>query len=162
MLLLGVLLFGGSLLAAVLLGLTPALAPLGGGWWPLAYVPGWMQTIGHLSPVAWFLDAANARLLYENNHDALTRLPNRSFFQQRLGELWTALERDGAGLAVMFLDLDRFKRINDQFGHPFGDLLLVAAGERLSGCLRETNSGQIRSEQSPCIPARLECHPPLQ
>ncbi|WP_312379417.1 sensor domain-containing phosphodiesterase [Pseudomonas oryzihabitans] len=85
------------------------------------------------------LDAANARLLYENNHDALTRLPNRSFFQQRLGELWTALERDGAGLAVMFLDLDRFKRINDQFGHPFGDLLLVAAGERLSGCLRETD-----------------------
>lgn len=85
------------------------------------------------------LDAANARLLYENNHDALTRLPNRSFFQHRLGELWTALERDGAGLAVMFLDLDRFKRINDQFGHPFGDLLLVAAGERLSGCLRETD-----------------------
>ena len=85
------------------------------------------------------LDEANARLLYENNHDALTRLPNRSFFQQRLGELWAALEREGTGLAVMFLDLDRFKRINDQFGHPFGDLLLVAAGQRLSSCLRETD-----------------------
>lgn len=85
------------------------------------------------------LDDANARLLYENNHDALTRLPNRSFFQQRLAGLWAALERDGTGLAVMFLDLDRFKRINDQFGHPFGDLLLVAAGQRLSSCLRETD-----------------------
>ncbi|GAC1037484.1 EAL domain-containing protein [Pseudomonas sp. No.117] len=85
------------------------------------------------------LDDANARLLYENNHDSLTRLPNRSFFQQRLGALWSAVEREGAGLAVMFLDLDRFKRVNDQFGHPFGDLLLVAAGERLSSCLRESD-----------------------
>ena len=85
------------------------------------------------------LDEANARLLYENNHDALTRLPNRSFLQQRLGEHWSAFERDGSDLAVMFLDLDRFKRVNDQFGHPFGDLLLVAAAERLSGCLRETD-----------------------
>lgn len=85
------------------------------------------------------LDEANARLLYENNHDALTRLPNRSFFQQRLSLHWSALEREGTGLAVMFLDLDRFKRINDQFGHPFGDLLLIAAGERLSSCLRDTD-----------------------
>ena len=85
------------------------------------------------------LDAANARLVYENNHDSLTSLPNRSFFQQRLGELWSALARDGSGLAVMFLDLDRFKRVNDQFGHPFGDRLLIAAAARLSSCLRDSD-----------------------
>lgn len=40
------------------------LVPLGGGWWPLAYVPGWMQIVGHLSPVAWFLDAVNAVIFF--------------------------------------------------------------------------------------------------
>lgn len=83
------------------------------------------------------LDAANARLVYENTHDGLTRLANRNFLLQRLDELWLGLQQGESGFAVMFLDLDRFKLVNDRFGHAFGDLLLTAAAERLSSCLRE-------------------------
>lgn len=83
------------------------------------------------------LDEANARLVYENTHDGLTRLANRNFLLQRLDQLWLGLQRGEPGFVVMFLDLDRFKLVNDRFGHAFGDLLLVAAAERLGSCLRE-------------------------
>lgn len=83
------------------------------------------------------LDEANARLVYENTHDGLTRLANRTFLLQRLDQLWLSLQRGEPGFVVMFLDLDRFKLVNDRFGHAFGDLLLVAAAERLGSCLRE-------------------------
>jgi diguanylate cyclase (GGDEF)-like protein len=80
-------------------------------------------------------DAANARLLHENFHDALTGLPNRTHLLQRLDEAWRGYRDDGRPLAVMFIDLDRFKLINDSLGHHFGDLLLCRAGERLRSCL---------------------------
>ncbi|MCF4997190.1 EAL domain-containing protein [Pseudomonas syringae] len=85
------------------------------------------------------LDHANAKLQHENSHDALTGLPNRTYLQQRLNLAWLRFGREGGHLAVMFIDLDRFKMVNDSLGHHFGDLLLMQAAHRLRGCLRETD-----------------------
>lgn len=85
------------------------------------------------------LDHANAKLQHENSHDALTGLANRTYLQQRLNLAWSQFESEGGQLAVMFIDLDRFKMVNDSFGHHFGDLLLMHAAHRLRSCLRETD-----------------------
>ena len=85
------------------------------------------------------LDHANAKLQHENAHDALTGLPNRTYLQQRLNQAWMRFGREGGHLAVMFIDLDRFKMVNDSLGHHFGDLLLMQAAHRLRGCLRDTD-----------------------
>lgn len=85
------------------------------------------------------LDLANAKLLHENIHDSLTGLPNRSHLQQQLDWEWQQFIKDGRQLVVMFLDLDRFKLINDSRGHHFGDLLLMAAAARLRACLRDSD-----------------------
>ncbi|MGV8918091.1 MAG: EAL domain-containing protein [Pseudomonas sp.] len=85
------------------------------------------------------LDYANAKLQHENFHDALTGLPNRTCLQQRLNIAWLQYRDEGRQLAVMFIDLDRFKMVNDSLGHHFGDLLLMQAAHRLRSCLRETD-----------------------
>lgn len=85
------------------------------------------------------LDHANAKLQHENAHDALTGLPNRTYLQQRLNLAWSRFGSEGGHLAVMFIDLDRFKMVNDSLGHHFGDLLLMQAAQRLRGCLRDTD-----------------------
>lgn len=85
------------------------------------------------------LDHANAKLQHENSHDALTGLPNRTYLQQHLNLAWSRFGSEGGHLAVMFIDLDRFKMVNDSLGHHFGDLLLMQAAHRLRGCLRDTD-----------------------
>ncbi|MGF6756719.1 diguanylate cyclase (GGDEF)-like protein [Paraburkholderia sp. GAS42] len=82
------------------------------------------------------LDDANARLLHENFHDALTGLPNRAHLRQRLETAWQAHCTQGAALSVLFIDLDRFKVVNDSLGHHFGDVLLVQVAGRLRACMR--------------------------
>ena len=69
-------------------------------------------------------------------HDTLTGLPNRSLFQNRVEQALEAARRDGGALAVMLMDLDRFKEINDTFGHQSGDQLLAEVGVHLSKALR--------------------------
>ncbi|CAH2900686.1 MAG: GAF domain/GGDEF domain/EAL domain protein [uncultured Paraburkholderia sp.] len=85
------------------------------------------------------LDRANAQLLHENFHDSLTGLPNRSHLLERLGAEWIRHLDSGRRLVVMFLDLDRFKVVNDSLGHHFGDQLLVSAAKRLRDCLSRTD-----------------------
>jgi diguanylate cyclase (GGDEF)-like protein len=78
---------------------------------------------------------AEASLVFMSRHDALTRLPNRVLFYERL-EQALGLAGRGTGCAVLCLDLDHFKLVNDTLGHPAGDDLLRAAAERLQDCVR--------------------------
>lgn len=77
------------------------------------------------------------RLHYLANYDGLTGLPNRRLFLDRLNVYLSHARRDKHMLAVMFVDLDRFKQINDAHGHRIGDALLIAMAERMKSCLRE-------------------------
>lgn len=79
---------------------------------------------------------AEEKVNYQAFHDLLTGLPNRSLYNQRLLEALTKAQHQGHHLAVMFLDLDRFKTINDTLGHAIGDLLLQQVAQRISRCLR--------------------------
>ncbi|MGH8731535.1 MAG: putative bifunctional diguanylate cyclase/phosphodiesterase, partial [Burkholderiales bacterium] len=73
------------------------------------------------------------------DHDELTGLPNRSLFKQSLAQAIQRAGRSGKFLSVLFLDLDRFKNINDSLGHETGDEVLRAVAERLSGCVRQVD-----------------------
>lgn len=68
--------------------------------------------------------------------DALTGLPNRRLLMDRLGQAVPVAKRQGWPMAVMFIDLDRFKYVNDTFGHEEGDNLLIEVARRFSGCIR--------------------------
>jgi diguanylate cyclase (GGDEF)-like protein/PAS domain S-box-containing protein len=86
------------------------------------------------------LKQAQARLDYQAHHDPLTGLPNRTLFESRLhGALIHSREASSLG-AVLFLDLDRFKHINDSLGHPVGDLLLKSIALRLKENLRDIDT----------------------
>ncbi|MBD2310817.1 EAL domain-containing protein [Desertifilum sp. FACHB-1129] len=76
---------------------------------------------------------------YQANYDQLTGLPNRKQFSERLLAALEKAERDRSRLAVLFLDLDRFKNINDTLGHAAGDRLLQSMSERVKNCLRSTD-----------------------
>lgn len=80
---------------------------------------------------------AEAFINFQAYHDLLTRLPNRALFKDRLDLAITHARRSEQKLAVMFLDLDRFKVINDTLGHAMGDRLLQAVTHRLEQCLRK-------------------------
>jgi diguanylate cyclase (GGDEF)-like protein len=70
-------------------------------------------------------------------HDAFTGLANRALFRKRMTKAIQTSRDDNTSMAVLFLDLDRFKRMNDRFGHNVGDELLVLVAQRLCQCVRE-------------------------
>ena len=84
--------------------------------------------------------AQTAALEYQANHDALTALPNRNLLNDRLRQAILSAQRDHHALALLVLDLDRFKEINDTLGHHHGDLLLKEVGPRLRAALRESDT----------------------
>ncbi len=86
------------------------------------------------------LKHAQARLDYQAHHDPLTGLPNRTLFENRLQTALLHSEESGSLGAVLFLDLDRFKHINDSLGHPVGDLLLKGIALRLKEHLRDIDT----------------------
>lgn len=95
--------------------------------------------------VAFVLDLterkkAEERIRFMAQHDALTTLPNRDLLQDRIKQAIIHANRNGAKVAVLFLDLDHFKRINDSLGHQAGDRLLQLVALRVQGCLREGDS----------------------
>jgi diguanylate cyclase (GGDEF)-like protein/PAS domain S-box-containing protein len=83
---------------------------------------------------------AEEQLKFVAGHDALTKLPNRMMFNQRLEHVVKQAERGGQGLAVMFIDLDRFKIINDTLGHEAGDVVLCEVAKRLTTQLRTSDT----------------------
>lgn len=84
--------------------------------------------------------AAERRIRHIATHDELTGLPNRNLMQDRLEQTISQNERTGKPFAVLFLDLDGFKRINDEFGHNYGDELLIQAAHRMGTLLRRSDT----------------------
>lgn len=84
--------------------------------------------------------ALASQLFYQANYDALTQLPNRNLLKDRLIHAIAHAQRTQQQLALLFLDLDRFKTVNDSLGHTVGDVVLKAVAKRLQACLRETDT----------------------
>lgn len=95
---------------------------------------------------------AEQQIIYLAYHDTLTGLLNRHSFKERLEEASLHAQRYERLAAVLFLDLDRFKRINDTLGHNIGDLLLQGMADRLVNCLRKTDR-TARTDREPPPPA---------
>ncbi len=83
---------------------------------------------------------AEAAMHHMAHHDALTGLPNRSLFLQRIEFSLSETTRSGSYMAVLFLDLDHFKDVNDTLGHPVGDELLIQVSQRLLNCARGSDT----------------------
>jgi diguanylate cyclase (GGDEF)-like protein/PAS domain S-box-containing protein len=83
---------------------------------------------------------AEQQILNLASHDALTQLPNRRLLTDRLKQTMANSKRSGRHSALMFLDLDNFKAVNDEYGHDVGDLLLIEAAHRISSCVREVDT----------------------
>ncbi len=95
--------------------------------------------------VAFFSDITQRKLaeqeiFFRANYDPLTGLPNRSLLHERLDQTLKQARRHQRRVALMFLDLDRFKQVNDTLGHAWGDVLLCQTAERIKTCVRETDT----------------------
>jgi diguanylate cyclase (GGDEF)-like protein/PAS domain S-box-containing protein len=83
---------------------------------------------------------AERQIVYQAYHDALTGLPNRMLFYDRLTQALSLARRDDRGLAVLFMDLDQFKLVNDTLGHAAGDRLLIEIARRLQQSVRDSDT----------------------
>ena len=95
--------------------------------------------------VSLFIDITQKKrdedeIAYRANYDALTGLPNRNLLAERLTQALKQARREGSRVAVMFIDLDFFKQVNDTLGHAVGDRLLQLVAERMRLCVRETDT----------------------
>ncbi|MFK3792371.1 MULTISPECIES: sensor domain-containing protein [Pseudomonas] len=82
----------------------------------------------------------HARLHYMAEYDQLTHLPNRELLRERLRQALARARRESGRMALLYVDLDRFKEVNDTCGHAVGDMLLQAVANRLKGCVREVDT----------------------
>ncbi len=88
------------------------------------------------------------RLVYQANYDGLTRLPNRMLFYDRLRQAVSLARRKGRIASVLFIDLDRFKHVNDTLGHEAGDELLAQVAQRIKGGIRlEDTTGRLGGDE---------------
>jgi len=86
------------------------------------------------------LNESRQALKHLAQHDPLTALPNRALFIDRLGQAISQARRDQTCMALMFVDLDGFKAINDTYGHHVGDCLLITAAQRMESCVRNVDT----------------------
>ncbi|WP_167078709.1 sensor domain-containing diguanylate cyclase [Massilia aquatica] len=117
------------------------------------YIPQ-VDCAGHAVGVTGLVnDVTDAKLLEEQlstlaRFDALTGLPNRTHLTERIARAQTRSARNGSVMAVMYLDLDKFKSINDSFGHSGGDTVLIEFGRRLSACVRQSDTvGRLAGDE---------------
>lgn len=103
------------------------------------------------------LKRSEEKLEHLAHHDALTGLPNRLLLASRVEHAVEQAQRVGQQIAVLFMDLDRFKTVNDSLGHPIGDRLLVAVAQRLGSRLREEDTlGRLGGDEFLILLERLE------
>jgi len=94
---------------------------------------------------------------HQANFDFLTQLPNRRMFRDRLSQDLKKAHRAGLKLALLFLDLDHFKEVNDTLGHDMGDVLLVEAAQRITACVRESDTvARLGGDEFTIILAELD------
>jgi diguanylate cyclase (GGDEF)-like protein/PAS domain S-box-containing protein len=108
-------------------------APL---WGPDGEYAGSLATIADITE----RKALEDRLVHQATHDALTGLPNRALFDDRLAHALARRQRHSGDVAVLLIDLDEFKPVNDAFGHATGDAVLVAVAERLASAVRSEDT----------------------
>ncbi len=94
------------------------------------------RDIAHRLGVAYTSSVRGQQLMFHSLYDSTTELPNRKYFENRLGEEISRARRESRQLALLLIDLDQFKRVNDTFGHEGGDILLEQASMRMKTCLR--------------------------
>ncbi|MEO7251712.1 MAG: EAL domain-containing protein [Arenimonas sp.] len=99
-----------------------------------------LESASRLAAVAIEHRELTDQLSHQAQHDALTGLPNRLLFQDRLNQALALARRHRQQVAVLYMDLDRFKHINDTLGHSCGDALLRQAAERLNNCIRTSDT----------------------
>jgi diguanylate cyclase (GGDEF)-like protein len=90
--------------------------------------------------VATRLKLTNEKVLHLAHHDSLTELPNRILFRDRINQSIVKARREKELIAVLYLDLDGFKRVNDTLGHDIGDALLQEASKRIVACVRDSDT----------------------
>jgi diguanylate cyclase (GGDEF)-like protein len=104
---------------------------------------------------------SEARITHLAQHDALTGLPNRREFMQRLKQSAALAVRQNFKLALLFIDLDGFKQVNDQYGHKVGDELLKQVSQRLSESVRQSDAvGRLGGDEFLLL--LMDCHNPAE
>jgi diguanylate cyclase (GGDEF)-like protein len=119
------------------------LETLTGRLTPLVFVIGLLLTAALASITRGFQRLRNverAQAIHDSLHDSLTGLPNRKLLDDRLTQALRSARREGTTVGLLLIDLDRFKEINDTFGHQFGDRLLAQVGPRLVAAIREVDT----------------------
>ena len=103
-------------------------------------IPQFLGESAILASIAIERDQSDQMIWKQANYDSLTGLPNRNLLRERLGQELNKARRHRLQLALLFIDLDHFKQINDTLGHDKGDELLAQVGSRLSGCMRDSDT----------------------
>ena len=102
-------------------------------------------------------EAEEEKNRYLAYHDATTGLANRTLFNDRLDQALVQAERHARSFAIMFIDLDKFKHINDTYGHDIGDKVLHSVGERLQACVRDEDTvSRIGGDEFLCLLMEVE------
>jgi diguanylate cyclase (GGDEF)-like protein len=115
-------------------------ARLRAAWHYVRLLEAWERDRAKLNQFAAELAISNRRLEHTAQTDMLTELPNRRFGMNALAQAWQASCRHGQPMAVMLIDIDRFKDINDTYGHAFGDIVLKAVGRTILSSARKDDS----------------------